>query len=308
VSIVSARSVMNALDKTKYEIVPVLIAKDGSWPGIQTGVDVVFPLVHGTYGEDGCLQGYLELANVPYVGCGVLGSAVGMDKVIQKQILRACGIPIVRFVELRTPEWTNDGQLNYPLFTKPANAGSSVGVSKIKDQSQLENGIKQAFRYDTKILVEEGVQHAREIECAVLGNDDPKTSVLGEIKPSNEFYDYDAKYVDGASASIIPADLPSELVGEMQKMAMKTFRVLNCSGMARVDFLLNSETGEWVVNEVNTIPGFTSISMYPKLWESSGLPYPKLLDRLIELAEERHRQKASLETSYQPSKEWHKAS
>ncbi len=337
VSIVSARSVMNALDRSRYDVVPVAIAKNGRWLSLASSAellssgearkaqeilvpepgsfDVAFPLVHGTYGEDGCLQGFLEMAGVPYVGCGVLGSAIGMDKGIQKRILRANEIPVVNYVEVRSSDWAKNADavqktilktLTFPMFAKPANNGSSIGISKVKNEEQLRVGISEALRYDTKILVEQGVEHAREIECAVLGNDEPRASVLGEIKPSNEFYDYNAKYVDGASESIIPVELSSGLMQAMREMAVRTFLALDGSGMARVDFLLNGETNEWVVSEVNTIPGFTSISMYPKLWQASGLPYPQLLDELIALAEERFAKKASLETSYQPSKEWHR--
>ncbi len=340
VSIVSARSVIQALDKAVYDVIPVAIAKNGRWLNLassaellasgdttkqstevaipETGAcDVVIPLVHGTYGEDGCLQGFLEMAGIPYVGCGVLGSAIGMDKAVQKQLLRTNGIPVVDFVELRRIDWDKNqdailaevaSRLAFPVFTKPANAGSSIGVSKIKTAHELASGIEEAFRYDRKILVEQGVGNAREIECAVLGNDEPRASVLGEIKSSNEFYDYDAKYVDGASEAVIPAEVSNETSDAMREVAIKTFRVLEGTGMARVDFLLNAQTGAWVVNEVNTIPGFTSISMYPKLWEASGLPYTNLLDELIALALERGAARGKLHTSYEPKKNWHQIS
>ena len=298
VSVISATSVIEALDKNKYEITPVKIEKDGDWPSAEElrQFDVVFPLTHGTFGEDGCLQGYLELVGVPYVGCGVLGSALGMDKVVQKQLLRAAGIPVVDWVEIRLAEWLSNKNLflekiqsefRFPLFVKPANNGSSVGISKAKNLIELERGIETAFKHDRKVLVERGVENAREIECSVLGNDEPRASVLGEIVPSNEFYDYNAKYLDGKSGLIIPAELSEEISEKLRATAKKAFYVLNSSGMARVDFLMDGKTGEWWLNEINTIPGFTSVSMYPKLWMASGLGYSELLDELVRLAIEK---------------------
>jgi len=297
VSIISAQSVMEALDKNKYEITPLLVEKNGEWPSAELlrKFDVVFPVTHGTFGEDGCLQGYLELVGVPYIGCGVLGSAVGMDKIVQKQILRSVGISVVDWVEVRRGEWTNreklikkiKSELELPVFVKPVNNGSSVGISKVKDWGELEVAIEEAFKFDRKVLVERAVNKAREIECSVLGNDEPRASVLGEIVPSNEFYDYNAKYLDGKSGLIIPSLLLEAIAVELRQVAEKVFYILNCRGMSRVDFLMNGETGEWWLNEINTIPGFTSISMYPKLWEASGLKYSELLDELVALALEK---------------------
>jgi len=356
VSLVSAASIIRALDKERYDILPIGITPEGRWLSSQEAVtllkqkaridhlpehvltpdprkkglvplnhagassethpvDVFFPVLHGTYGEDGTIQGLFELADVPYVGAGVLGSAVGMDKVVQKQLLQHAKLPVAPFL------WfTHDGyrtnakrwiaaieqELRYPCFVKPANSGSSVGISKAHNRKELLSWIELAGEYDRKIIVERGVANAREIECSVLGNDDPVASLPGEIVPSNEFYDYDAKYVDGKSTAIVPAKLPKALVKKIQRLACDAYRVLNCEGMARVDFLIPRTLKKLYVSEVNTIPGFTAISMYPKMWEASGLPYPKLLDRLIELAIERHAAKNKLKTTYQPKKDWYK--
>ncbi|MDZ7344428.1 MAG: D-alanine--D-alanine ligase [candidate division KSB1 bacterium] len=382
VSIVSATSVMNALDKSKYDVIPVGITKSGRWiagdqsvkllkgdiedtpfyamlpadpneqrllPAMTNAVDareldrfgekfdVVFPVLHGPYGEDGTVQGLLELANLPYVGAGVLGSAVCMDKIVQKQLCGHAGVPVVKFFWLRYTDWqtpfsggANDHALppanayhlcgltqaailskietalGLPVFIKPANLGSSVGITKAHDREELRRGIEEAAQYDHKILIEAAVPQAREIEVSVLGNDRPKASVPGEVIPSNEFYDYDAKYVDGASTLIIPAELPQELAQAIRETAIRGFLACECEGMARVDFLLERPTGRFYLNELNTIPGFTQISMYPKLWEATGLSYSQLLDELIQLAIERHRRKNSLRTSYQPKKDWYK--
>lgn len=347
---------MKALDKEKYEIVPIgitpegrwlattdalkllkekayvgsfpehilppdptkraLISIDGSWFGSRRkAVDVIFPLVHGTYGEDGTLQGLFELADIPYVGAGVLGSAVGMDKVIQKQLLQHAGIPVAAGVWFLASEFQRDHKgiikrierrLRYPLFVKPANLGSSVGISKARKREELVEGIRIASEYDRKILVEQGIVNAREIECSVLGNDDPIASVPGEIIPSNEFYDYDAKYVDGKSKAVIPARLPAKVKKTVRQYSVDAFKVLGCEGMARVDFLVQKRTNRIYLNEINTIPGFTSISMYPKLWQASGISYPELLDRLIQLAFERHIAKQRLKTTYRPKEDWYK--
>lgn len=267
-----------------------LVAGDGS----QTPIDVVIPLLHGPYGEDGTIQGFLELAGVPYVGAGVLGSALGMDKAVQKTLLATAGLPIVPFASVYERDWREDPEnaeasaaaLGFPLFAKPANLGSSVGISKVHEAGELTPALDDAFRYDTKAVLEESFENAREIECAVLGNDDPVASLPGEVVPSGEFYDYRAKYIDESSTLIIPAKLPDTVIAEVQRMAVAAFRVIDCAGMARVDFFYR-DPDELVVNELNTIPGFTSISMYPKLWEASGVPYPELLDRLIALAIER---------------------
>lgn len=278
-------------------------------------IDVILPIIHGTYGEDGCLQGLLEMANIAYAGCGVLGSAVGMDKVVQKQLFAQVGLPIVKYEYFLASEWKKnkkeiikllEKKLKYPLFTKPANTGSSVGIGKCHNQKELIAGINQAACFDRKIIVEEGVEDITEIEVAVLGNDQPKASVPGEIIPSNEFYDYDAKYVDGKTQAVIPAKLSKDLANLIRNYAISAFKVLDLSGMSRVDFLVTKDKKKIYLNEVNTIPGFTSISMYPKLWEASGLKYSDLLDKLIDLAIERHKQKESISTSYKPKNNWYK--
>jgi D-alanine-D-alanine ligase len=379
VSMVSATSVMNALDKSKYEVIPVGITKSGRWITgnnsiqlLKSGIedtpfyamlpadpneqkllpttnsvdarqldslgekfDVVFPVLHGPYGEDGTVQGLLELANLPYVGAGVLGSAVCMDKVVQKQLCMQAGVPVVKFLWMYYGDWQQAGmkqsnsaipatphqlnglsqaeiiakieaELRLPVFVKPANMGSSVGITKAHDRKELIQAIEEAAQYDHKILFEAAAQNAREIEVSVLGNTWPKASVPGEVIPSNEFYDYDAKYVDGASTLIIPAELPAELEAQIRETAIRGFLACSCEGMARVDFLLERHTNRIYLNEINTIPGFTQISMYPKLWEATGLSYSQLLDELIQLAIERHQRKNSLKTSYQPKKEWYK--
>ena len=277
-----------------------------------TELDVVFPVLHGPYGEDGTVQGLLELAGLPYVGAPVTASAVAMDKMIFKDVVRAHGLPIVEHVLIKRKRWESEPEnvlarildrFEYPLFTKPANLGSSVGISKCHDQEQLVAGLEEAARYDRKVLVEPAVPAAREIEVSVLGNDVPVASLPGEILPSREFYSYEAKYIDNgedASGLLIPAPLSTEMTKRVQDLAVETYRAIDCAGMARVDFLLSRETADLYVNEVNTIPGFTKISMYPKLWEASGLPYSELIDRLIELALERHRDKARTEVSYRP--------
>lgn len=274
-----------------------------------THLDVVFPVLHGTYGEDGTLQGQLEMMDVAYVGAGVLGSAVGMDKGLFKEVMRANQIPIVKSMICTRHEIENDLEKTiqkaeavstYPLFVKPANLGSSVGISKCKNHSDLVEGILDAARYDRRILIEQGV-NAREIEISVLGNEDAKASVPGEIKPSDEFYSYRAKYIDGTSELIIPAPLSQELTRQVQEIALRTYKAIDCAGMARVDFLLDRDNDQLFVNEVNTIPGFTSISMYPKLWEASGLPYPKLIDRLIELALQRKNDRDKSERKFKRS-------
>lgn len=279
----------------------------------KTKIDIIFPVLHGPYGEDGTIQGLFELANIPYVGAGVLGSSVGMDKVVQKQILRQKRLPVVDWIHFIKKDWLKNKQgiikeiknkISFPLFVKPANMGSSVGITKVHHQKELAPAINLALKYDRKVLVEKAVEPNRDIEVSVLGNDNPKASVPGAIVSSNEFYDYDAKYVDGKSKAIIPAPLSKKLTQKIRQLAVETFKALDCAGMARVDFLLKGNK-VWI-NELNTIPGFTSISMYPKLWEATGIPYPKLLDKLIELAIERHQEKNSLKTSYKPKKNWYK--
>jgi D-alanine-D-alanine ligase len=310
VSLRSAESILNAIDRQKYDVVPIPISHEGHWepftlsadPSIEPGVDVVFPIVHGTYGEDGTIQGLFELANIPYVGAGVLGSAVGMDKDVMKRLLRDAGLPIVDYWNVRKQELdsflkANISSLPYPVFVKPANLGSSVGITKVHAAEELPAALQTAAEYDRKIVVEQGVD-AREIELSVLGNDDPVASVPGEIIPAREFYDYKAKYVDDDSRLLIPAPLSEIQKNEAQRLAIAAFKALECSGMARVDLFLEKPSGKFYVNEINTLPGFTSISMYPKLWEASGIAYPKLIDRLITLALERHAEKNKLRTKY----------
>jgi D-alanine-D-alanine ligase len=264
--------------------------------GTRRPVDVVFPVLHGPFGEDGAVQGLLELAGVPYVGAGVLGSAVGMDKAVQKVLFAAAGLPLVPYEVVREPEWDEDPEgvaarvegFGFPVFTKPASLGSSVGIVKVHDRGELDGGMREAYRYTRKAVVEQGLERVREVECAVLGNDDPVASVAGEIVPEHhEFYDYAAKYLDAEGARLlIPAAISPEVLERIQRMAVTAFRAVECWGMARVDFFLRGDDEIWI-NEINTIPGFTSISMYPKLWEASGLAYPDLVERLLELATER---------------------
>jgi len=269
-------------------------------------LDVVFPVLHGPYGEDGTVQGLLELANVPYVGAGVLASAVGMDKAVMKLVFTAKGLPVGDYEVVLKRDWQRDergvmsavaDKLGFPVFVKPANLGSSVGISKAKHATELRAAIALAAEFDRKIVVEAAVPKAREIECAVLGNDEPEASVAGEIIPGREFYDYEAKYLEDTSRTVIPADLTARQADEIRRLAIAAFKAVDCAGMARVDFLLAGDSGVLYVNEVNTIPGFTTISMYSKMWEASGLSYPKLVDRLITLAIERHAEKQQLRTS-----------
>jgi D-alanine-D-alanine ligase len=285
-------------------------ARGAAGEGLRGRLDVVFPVVHGTGGEDGSLQGLLELAGLPYVGAGVLGSALGMDKALMKVAFAQAGLPIVdhrviRSSDLRTDRErfirTVESAFGYPCFVKPANGGSSVGVSKARDVRGLADAIGLAARYDRKVIVERAID-AREIECSVLGNDRPEASVPGEIVPANEFYDYRAKYIDTDSRLLIPAPLGAEQTSRIRDLAVRAFRALDLCGMARVDFFLDRTTEAIFVNEVNTIPGFTPISMYPKLWEASGLSFPALVDRLVRLALERHAEKKRLITTYSPER------
>lgn len=325
VSVRSAQNVYNALDPEKYEPVLIGITKQGSWlfgqkqiqiPGGEkttralvphekeiAGLDVVFPILHGPYGEDGTIQGLLKMAHIPFVGAGVLGSAVGMDKDVMKRLLRDAGMPIGKFrvITKTTPVSyaTVVKELGMPLFVKPANLGSSVGVSKVKNKKEYAAALEQAFSYDRKVIVEEFIE-GREVECSVLGNDTPIASVVGEIVAHHEFYSYEAKYIDEKGAELkIPADISQRTSDRIRKLAVKTFLVLECAGLARVDFFL-TKTGTVLVNEINTLPGFTSISMYPQLWRASGIPYAQLVDRLIQLALERHETEQKLVTSYIP--------
>jgi D-alanine-D-alanine ligase len=331
----SARSVLSVLNKQLYEVTQVGITHTGRWltgedvighfeqgklDGLEqvvvspdpthqgvyilqdshyaklTDVDVFFPVLHGTFGEDGTLQGLLELADAAYVGAGVVGSALGMDKGVFKEVMRAIGIPVVESILALRSEIETDIQAvikraeqvhPYPLFTKPANLGSSVGISKCRSRSDLSEGLMDAARYDRRVLVERAVGNAREIEVSVLGNDRPEASIPGEVFPSREFYSYEAKYVDGTSGLVIPAQLTADVSEKIRAYAVNAFQAIDCAGMARVDFFVERDTYRIYLNELNTIPGFTQISMYPKLWEASGLPYPQLVERLIELALER---------------------
>ena len=374
VSLLSAASVLNAIDKNKFEVVPIGITKEGRWltaadaelllqgkaeapasahahlragdpeatPGaavLATGqavvvppepqhsggslapfqteaaltrrasdrainVDVIFPLLHGTFGEDGTIQGLFELADIAYVGAGVLGSAAGMDKDVMKSLFMAAGLPIVKHVTVLRSDWEGgpkkvqklmESKLKYPVFVKPANLGSSVGISKARDRKELGPAMGEAAKFDRKIVIEEGVggkkHKAREIECSVLGNDKPAASVPGEIVPGKEFYDYTAKYLDEGSQLIIPAKLSKAETKRIQQLAISAFKAVDCSGLARVDFLMDPKNRKIYLNEINTMPGFTAISMYPKLWAASGLAYPELIEQLIRLGQERHEEK-----------------
>ena len=304
VSIRSAKNVVAALDTSKYEVTEVLISKTERWlpsEAFLQSIDVVFPVLHGPFGEDGTVQGLLKLANVPFVGPSVLGSAVGMDKDVAKRLLRDTGIPVADFLVSTTTDPVSFKQakkkLGTPLFIKPANLGSSVGIAKVKTEAEFDTAIKNAFAYDTKVMIEEFIK-GREMECAILGNEHPRASVVGEIIPHHEFYSYEAKYIDENGAGLeIPAKISKKIEKKIQDIAIKTFKTLGCEGMSRVDCFLK-ENGDIVVNEINTIPGFTSTSMYPKLWEASGIPPKKLVDTLIMLAIDRHKRDARLKTSY----------
>ena len=277
---------------------------EGEEKGKTIEVDVVFPVLHGTFGEDGTVQGLLELAGIPYVGAGVLGSAAGMDKIIMKAVLKEGGLPVGEYIWFTVTDWIKDKErimqdveekLGFPCFIKPANLGSSVGISKAYDNTGLSKGISEAGRYDNRILVERYLS-GREIECSILGNESPEASVLGEVIPCNDFYDYRAKYLDEQSRIVIPSTLSNEVADRVREMSIKTFSLLDCAGFARVDCFVDDKSGSIYVNEINTIPGFTSISMFPKLWEESGLSFTSLLTRLINLALERFASKGRLET------------
>jgi D-alanine-D-alanine ligase len=339
VSLMSARSVLSVLDPERYSVTQIAITLKGRWftgedaigvlskgktdglervmlstdpsePGLYVirnskylklkDIDVFFPVMHGTFSEDGSLQGMLEMADVAYVGAGVVGSATGMDKGIFKDVMIANQIPVVDTIVVSRSEIEQSIQAvirkaeqisDYPFFTKPANLGSSVGVTKCNNPSDLQEGLIEAASFDRRVLVQRGIKNAREIEVSVLGNENPSASIPGEVQPSREFYSYESKYVDGTSGLLIPAPLSNELSDHIREMAIRAYQAIDCAGMARVDFLLDKDSNEIYLNEVNTIPGFTQISMYPKLWEASGLPYQKLVDRLIELALERKAQR-----------------
>jgi D-alanine-D-alanine ligase len=301
VSIRSAKAVLDGMDPAKYEKIHYFIDKQGKWsprairpePGAHPEIDVVFPVLHGTFGEDGTVQGLFELADLPYVGAGVLGSAVSMDKEMMKRVCAERMLPIVDYVIVtrETPDLEKICErLPFPMFVKPANLGSSVGISKAHDARELEAAVALAAQYDRKVIVERGIV-GRELECAVLGNDRPVASLPCEILPSREFYDYDDKYLLDRAETKLPADLPAEKTEELRRLAVECYRAVECEGMGRVDFLLEESTGKLYINEINTIPGFTSISMYPKMWEASGIGFSALVDRLIELALERHARK-----------------
>ncbi len=302
------RAVTPSVDPTGPKLLP--LAKSSGAVTSRPEVDVIFPVLHGTFGEDGTIQGLLELADVPYVGAGVLASAAGMDKDVMKRLFRDAGLPVVPWEMVLRREWEDDPggvrrkvkkRLRFPLFVKPANLGSSVGITKVHSPEEFQAGMDLAAQYDRKILVEKAVD-AREIECAVLGNDQPEASLPGEIVPVNEFYDYEAKYIKEGSKLLIPARLSRRQIKRVQELAVRGFKAIDCAGMGRVDFLLDRKNGKLFLLEINTIPGFTSISMYPKLWEATGVPYTKLLDRLVELAIERHHDKLRTRFDYAPPK------
>jgi len=327
ISILSASSVYKNIDKKKFEVISIYINKEGHWKrvnnptigfenlnkgkfysflpwSIPTGLenfeaDVYFPLLHGPYGEDGTIQGLLEMANVPYVGAGVLASSLGMDKAKMKFLFKSKGLPVVNFLVIYDWQWKKHRdfflkkikeEFEFPIFIKPSNLGSSIGITKVKEESQLIPAIEEAFKYDRKILIEQGVI-AREIECSVLGNEEPQASLPGELIPYREFYDYRDKYIEGKTEFKIPAPLEDFQIEEIRRLAIEAFKVIECTGMARVDFFIDKRTNKIYINEINTIPGFTEISMYPKMWEASGISYPRLIEILIELALERYKNK-----------------
>jgi D-alanine-D-alanine ligase len=294
ISIRSAESIIAAMDPERYEVIHYKINQEGKWspkpilpePGAQAHIDVVFPILHGTFGEDGTVQGLLELADLPYVGAGVMASAVSMDKEMMKRVCLERGLPVVEYVVVERGQNTSI-DLPFPLFVKPANLGSSVGISKAHDQAELTAALALASEFDRKVIVERGIT-GREFECSVLGNQDPQASIPCEIHPSREFYDYEDKYILNQARTDLPANLEPAQIDEIRRHAVACYNAVGCEGLARVDFLMEAATGKLYINEINTLPGFTSISMYPKMWEYSGIPYPKLIDRLIELALERH--------------------
>ena len=346
VSLMSARNVLSALDPAKYDVTQIGITLTGQWltgedvigkfetgrtkdldmalvspdPSMRgvyilrnsnyeklTDIDVYYPVLHGTFGEDGTIQGLFELADAAYVGAGVVGSAVGMDKGVFKDVMHTNNIPSVESIIVLRLEIEKDITMviekaerisAYPLFTKPANLGSSVGITKCRTRSDLQEGLLEAALYDRRVIIERGVANAREIEVSVMGNDDPRASVPGEVLPSREFYSYESKYVDGTSGLVIPAPLPQETTARIQDLAVRAYKVIDAAGMARVDFFIDKDSGEVYLNELNTLPGFTKISMYPKLWEASGMSYSELVDRLIELAIQRKADRARISHSY----------
>jgi D-alanine-D-alanine ligase len=301
ISVLSAKAVLAGLDPAKYETIEYFIDKQGKWspqaigpePGLHPEIDVVFPVLHGTFGEDGTMQGLLELADLPYVGAGPMASAISMDKEMMKRVCAERMLPVVDYVTVTREKPDLDlicGKLPFPMFVKPANLGSSVGISKAHDRVELEAAVALAAQFDRKVIVERAIL-GRELECAVLGNDAPQASLPCEILPSREFYDYEDKYLLDLAKTNLPADLPAETTAQLRRLAVECYRAVECEGMGRVDFLLEAATGKLYINEINTIPGFTSISMYPKMWNASGVGFSALLDRLIELALERQERK-----------------
>lgn len=304
VSLRSAESIINALDPARYQISRFFISKEGRWdprpivpePGGNEGIDVVFPVLHGTFGEDGTMQGLLELADLPYVGAGVLASSAAMDKEVTKRLCLQAGIPVVDYAVVHGGIYDIlqlESRFGYPMFVKPANLGSSVGISKAKDRAGLEAAVSEAARYDRKVIVERAIV-GQEIECSVLGNEEPQASTPCEVLPFKDFYDYEDKYLLDKTEFRIPPAVENGRIDEIRRLAVAGYTAVGCQGMARVDFLIEKSTGQVFMNEINTIPGFTSISMYPKMWDHDGLGYSKLLDRLIELALERHAAKRKL--------------
>ncbi|HZT06669.1 MAG TPA: D-alanine--D-alanine ligase family protein [Chloroflexota bacterium] len=341
VSVASARSLVRAIDPDRYTVLPIKIDHEGSWllsepgspaatstqrvlPSADPGrrgfvclatsgnpdgdfyeIDVAFPLVHGTYGEDGCLQGLLEMAGIPYVGSGVLASAVSMDKIVMKSVFRAEGFPTPRWIAVDRTDAETDPclperiaeEIGFPCFVKPSNLGSSVGINKARDEDQLADAIALAAQFSARLIVEQGLE-VREIECGVLGNHEPSASVVGEIIPARDFYDYEAKYHDQRTQFVIPASLPEAIASRVRDLAVRAFQAIGGAGMARVDFFLGRDDGAVYLNEINTIPGFTDMSVYPRLWNASGVAYGQLIDRLISLAFERHADQARNRTRY----------
>ncbi|MBN1494835.1 D-alanine--D-alanine ligase [Candidatus Peregrinibacteria bacterium] len=351
VSVVSGTNIIESLDRNKYDVIPIGITKLGKWlagekapEAFKKGdysdltqvtlnsesgknellhfknghvermkVDIFFPALHGPFGEDGTIQGLFEIANVPYTGCGVLASSVGMDKLVTKALWDQAGLPIVPYIGINKSSWKKSpkkiikkilDELGMPVFIKPANMGSSVGISKVKKESELKRAIDLACEFDTRILIEKGL-NVRELECAVLGNDSPKAARVGEVLVGGEFYDYNDKYVNGVSKTRVPAEITPTLEKEVQKMALKAYKLLDASGLARVDMFLEKNTGKIYINEINTLPGFTSISMYPKMWNASGVTYKKLIDKIIELGFERYREKQQKKISFDEAGDWY---
>ena len=350
ISLISARSIIKNIDNGIYNILPVFISKSGKWLKINlekfiedqleysvdhcympslgfderpklyelengrlagsVEVDIAFPVLHGTYGEDGTIQGLFELMGLPYVGASVLGSAIGMDKIAMKSVLIKSGLPVTDFIGFTAAEWENDSHniqkkieqdIGFDCFVKAADLGSSIGISKVKKAENISEAVSDSLKYSKRVLVEKAVNNCREVEVSVLGNEDPIASLPGEVMPEREFYDYVAKYDDDSTSLEMPANLPNEVVEKLQELAVETFKALDCSGLGRVDFLIDDISGDIYISEINTIPGFTSISMYPKLWEITGISYDELIKRLLELAEQRFKDRKLLETDYKES-------